>query len=117
MHFTIYSTYEGLKHMGTDYGGQPYVGPSLYPTYKGSKPKVIASMSKSFMFLVILSGLTIFDSVTMSFLSTTHAVFSLPIVGRVGIWTIIVVYIGAVVDISLGSRIFRYIQTHRKVRK
>ena len=74
-------------------------------------------MSKTFTFLVILSGFTIFNSVTVSFLNVSHTAISFPMIGKIGIWTILVVYIGAVVDVSIGSCIFRYIQTHRKVRK
>ena len=74
-------------------------------------------MKTTLTLVIILSGFTIFNSVAVSFLNITHTAISFPVVGRIGIWTIIVVYIGAVVDISIGSRIFQYIWTHRKVRK
>lgn len=74
-------------------------------------------MTKTFTILVIISGFTVWNSIALGLVKNMHVAIEFPMIGKIGIWTIIALYLGAVVDVSLGSRIFRFIQRRKKVRK
>lgn len=70
-------------------------------------------MNSSFVLLIILSGLTVWDSGALKILST-YSIPSLPIIGSVSIWTIIAVYLGTVIDIEVGTFILRKVSKRKK---
>ena len=71
-------------------------------------------MNRAFTFLIVLSGFTIWNSGTLGVFSSMHVVPSFPIIGRLGIWTIIAVYLGAVIDTEVGALFLRKIFRRKK---
>ena len=71
-------------------------------------------MDKVFPLLATLSGFTVFNSVTLSYLNNMHVVPHIPVVGQLNLWVLIAIYIGAVIDIEFSAFIIRKIKKVRR---
>lgn len=70
--------------------------------------QVIVRMNKIFVFLIVLSGLTIWNSGVLGVFSLMRVIPSFPLIGRLSIWIIIAVYLLAVVDVLVGSYLVKW---------
>ena len=71
-------------------------------------------MNKIFPVLVTLSGFTVFNSVTLSYLNNMHVILRIPVIGQLNLWIFIIIYIGAVLDTEASAFILKKLKSYRR---